>query len=239
MKHTGEGSSSNHQPAEEGSPQQNSGDGEGNVRRGHGRGRSHPPSMQPRALPQMGRAGFSAFTPYRPLGPPPQENFPAASSGAAAGASRSGIIEVAQAVPVAVGGSSGSSPAAVGSQFGDSIARKRDIGHAEGGEFQFRCSVCSKSYRSSKALFGHLRLHPNRGWKGAFPPPSFRAEEDFSDVPILNQNVAAGGGQQIVEGVADDGGNAPASAQGGDGSAAVQYKVPDLNFSPLPDTDEE
>lgn len=243
MKHSssigaGDGSSANHQHVEVRSPQRNSGGKrERNIRQGPGR--SHPSAIQPPALPQMGRAGVSAFTSYRPLGPPPQGNSPAASSGAAGGASRSGLIEVARAVPVAVGGGAGGSSAAGGSQIGDFIVRKRDMGHAEGGEFPFQCSVCSRSFRSSKALFGHMRLHPDRGWRGAFPPPSFRAEEDFADVPNLIQNAAAGRGQQVEEDPADGVGNAPAAAEGGDGSATIKYKVTDLNFPPLPDTDEE
>ncbi|KAL5557408.1 hypothetical protein UlMin_039644 [Ulmus minor] len=33
------------------------------------------------------------------------------------------------------------------------------------------CQVCHKSFHNWKALFGHMRLHPERKWRGTFPPP--------------------------------------------------------------------
>ncbi|KAL3644647.1 hypothetical protein CASFOL_009827 [Castilleja foliolosa] len=52
------------------------------------------------------------------------------------------------------------------------------------------CSICNKEFGSSKALFGHMRSHPDRGWKGAHPPPRFRASEDFADLGPLFQPLA-------------------------------------------------
>ncbi|XP_015694606.1 uncharacterized protein LOC107304538 [Oryza brachyantha] len=38
----------------------------------------------------------------------------------------------------------------------------------DGGEVE--CPVCGKRFRNDKSMFGHLRSHPNRGYKGATPP---------------------------------------------------------------------
>ncbi|KAK9948258.1 hypothetical protein M0R45_003843 [Rubus argutus] len=35
------------------------------------------------------------------------------------------------------------------------------------------CQVCNKRYTSWKALFGHMRSHPERSWRGVHPPPRF------------------------------------------------------------------
>ncbi|KAJ9146877.1 hypothetical protein P3X46_029092 [Hevea brasiliensis] len=38
------------------------------------------------------------------------------------------------------------------------------------------CAVCSRSFPSFYALFGHLRSHNNREWGGAFPPPAYNPD---------------------------------------------------------------
>ncbi|XP_009120137.1 zinc finger protein ZAT4 [Brassica rapa] len=37
-------------------------------------------------------------------------------------------------------------------------------------DFEVDCCVCHKKFTSMKALYGHMRFHPDRGWKGVLPP---------------------------------------------------------------------
>ncbi|CAK7355534.1 unnamed protein product [Dovyalis caffra] len=47
------------------------------------------------------------------------------------------------------------------------------------------CSICSRRFYSWKAVFRHLRTHPEREWRGAFPPPpEGRAERDENALQI-------------------------------------------------------
>ncbi|KAJ6928377.1 hypothetical protein NC652_012469 [Populus alba x Populus x berolinensis] len=39
------------------------------------------------------------------------------------------------------------------------------------------CSTCGRTFASWKAVFGHMRAHPDRGWRGAFPPPQWSPEK--------------------------------------------------------------
>ncbi|XWS28384.1 hypothetical protein CRYUN_Cryun25bG0064200 [Craigia yunnanensis] len=41
----------------------------------------------------------------------------------------------------------------------------------EGNE-KVNCCICNKDFRSMKSLFGHMRNHPERGWRGIRPPLS-------------------------------------------------------------------
>jgi uncharacterized C2H2 Zn-finger protein len=43
-----------------------------------------------------------------------------------------------------------------------------ELGSSSGGDVE--CPECGKVFRSDKSMFGHLRSHPDRGYKGATPP---------------------------------------------------------------------
>ncbi|KAK4771078.1 hypothetical protein SAY87_031610 [Trapa incisa] len=47
-------------------------------------------------------------------------------------------------------------------------------GLSASGDHQRRavCAICGTGFRSMKALYGHMRMHPERGWRGMRPLPS-------------------------------------------------------------------
>lgn len=47
------------------------------------------------------------------------------------------------------------------------------------------CQVCNKRYTSWKALFGHMRSHPDRSWRGVHPPPRFDGHRQRGNNPIV------------------------------------------------------
>ena len=58
------------------------------------------------------------------------------------------------------------------------------------------CCICNKDFKSMKSLFGHMRNHPERNWRGIRPPPSDKNsccssvsenEEAFSAVEVVDQ----------------------------------------------------
>ncbi|KAJ8568409.1 hypothetical protein K7X08_027942 [Anisodus acutangulus] len=53
------------------------------------------------------------------------------------------------------------------------------------------CSVCSKNFPSMKSLFGHMRCHPDRDWRGTQPPPNNSATVDLSKAHIGGWSVTA------------------------------------------------
>ncbi|XP_059639729.1 zinc finger protein ZAT2 [Cornus florida] len=46
----------------------------------------------------------------------------------------------------------------------------------------YKCSECPRVFDREKSLFGHLRSHKDRSWRGAYPPPRFNQEEIDEDM---------------------------------------------------------
>ncbi|XP_002521708.2 uncharacterized protein LOC8268763 [Ricinus communis] len=62
------------------------------------------------------------------------------------------------------------------------------------------CAVCERKFPTIYALFGHLRMHNKRDWRGAFPPPVYNpdwVENGGSNVDQSLQQPAAT--QQVEE----------------------------------------
>lgn len=167
-------------------------------------------SPRPRTPPIMGAQGRTAFTLYR--SPPPQ--WPSPGPGPSQGPSGSRSLGF-HPVLVEGGGVAAAAGLRIGGNPSSGTKRGREGGvRSSGGgvgNVAQHCSVCNKGFGSSKALFGHMRSHPDRGWKGVHPPPAFRAEEEFADLHVAAEADEAG----------EDG---------------MNFQVPDLNQPPPPDS---
>ncbi|KAL4308321.1 hypothetical protein GQ457_01G038790 [Hibiscus cannabinus] len=51
------------------------------------------------------------------------------------------------------------------------VASPDDDSNQDGDE-KVSCCICNKEFKSLKSLFGHMRNHPERNWRGIRPPPS-------------------------------------------------------------------
>lgn len=86
------------------------------------------------------------------------------------------------------------------------------------GQGMFYCSICDRYFDSDRGLCGHLRTHADRGYRGAFPPPTFTRQE-FVDEGVehllnpLDGGDVAGQGGVAVEPPAAAGGVVGAPAE--------------------------
>ncbi|KAK1304419.1 Zinc finger protein ZAT3 [Acorus calamus] len=78
------------------------------------------------------------------------------------------------------------------------------------------CAVCGKRFGSWKALFGHMRCHPERRWRGINPPRRIpqangainrRSSEEDLEIAACLVMLANGGGKGCLFDL-----NLPASA---------------------------
>ncbi|WCJ32802.1 C2H2-like zinc finger protein [Euphorbia peplus] len=77
-------------------------------------------------------------------------------------------------IPSGPGGSSGgdSSVKNKGKKKDDQqVVKKRKVAQMDAPKSEPICSLCGKKFATWKGVFGHLRAHPERPWRGAFPPP--------------------------------------------------------------------
>ncbi|KAH6784604.1 zinc finger family protein [Perilla frutescens var. hirtella] len=188
---------------------------------------SNPNTPRTEESPRRSSVGDNTAPHGSPIGrgfsPRPFRQSPGSSRGTTAGG---GLSPAGQAVPVGGGGSGdGCAPRHVGSPAGRKRGRyggaAADGGSPseDGGRRTYNCSVCPRVFNTPNAMFGHMRAHPDRGWTGAHPPPSFRAEEEFAD--LRGAEAAANGGE--------------AGADEEEAGEARSYRVPDLNNPPPPD----
>nr|GMD39028.1 protein VASP homolog [Ipomoea batatas] len=95
--------------------------------------------------------------------PPPLENEPDAMEGDAP-------------PPLPIEPEPEPEPLPIEPEGGDVVAAG-EIAPAGEAAGDFACEICSARYLTEKAMFGHLRSHKDRGWRGAFRPPTFSMEE--------------------------------------------------------------
>ncbi|EXC17809.1 Zinc finger protein ZAT3 [Morus notabilis] len=118
------------------------------------------------------------------------------------------------------------------------LKRKSEVSAPEG--VVPTCSVCSKVFASWKALFGHMRSHPERQWRGCFPPPV--AQQQLSRAGDHQAAFAeSGGGNTQRREELDIDLNRP--QEGNFGAPTDQTKNDDggfdLNMPPMPDDDDD
>ncbi|KAF8101092.1 hypothetical protein N665_0210s0027 [Sinapis alba] len=122
------------------------------------------------------------------------------------------------------------------------------------------CNVCGRAFSSWKAVFGHLRSHKDRNYRGFLPPPKFTAPSRGVMIPGPNSAfvrvVPRGGSSGGVVASGDGGGGGATGGEGGrgvgidlnverveegnqEGTESGNVTKFDLNKSPPKDDEEE
>ncbi|KAK4420608.1 Zinc finger protein ZAT2 [Sesamum alatum] len=60
----------------------------------------------------------------------------------------------------------------------EDYCRKNMVGHVI--KINPSCMICGKEFPSMKSLFGHMRCHPDRDWRGIRPPSAAKNSSDHS-----------------------------------------------------------
>ncbi|KAF5461258.1 hypothetical protein F2P56_021070 [Juglans regia] len=53
------------------------------------------------------------------------------------------------------------------------------------------CYVCGKKFPTTKALFGHMRSHPGRPWRGVVPPPPDKTKASSSSSTLSDDKIGS------------------------------------------------
>jgi hypothetical protein len=60
------------------------------------------------------------------------------------------------------------------------------------------CYVCGKNFPTMKALFGHMRSHPGRPWRGILPPPTEKNNESSSSSTLSDDKIDSATGAAVM-----------------------------------------
>ncbi|KAL3720634.1 hypothetical protein ACJRO7_005453 [Eucalyptus globulus] len=137
-----------------------------------------------------------------------------------------------------------------GKAEGEDLQKKRKKPAVDAPELPKLCSICSKAFNNWKGLFGHMRSHKDRPWRGVFPPPisppkeqghGEQAEELTSTLLDIGQRILTE--QKGCETEGDGSAVAEGSASSSSSSAEARRKkihmMLDLNKEAPEDGDEE
>lgn len=102
-------------------------------------------------------------------------------------------------------------------------------GHEEEKSTKCKCKVCNREFNSIKALYGHMRSHPDRSWKGIQPPISIASSSSSSSSsPLPSWSLTAKRGCKGISCVTA----APSSSSSRSSSSETEAKLESLYSNP-------